>query len=137
MRPSWDRYFCNLAETVATRSTCDRAHVGCVLVKDNRIVSTGYNGSLPGLPHCDEVGHELHNGHCVRTIHAEANAIIEAGRDARGATAYCTHYPCHTCAMLLARAGIVRVVYLSEYRLSSLAAGVFEQMKVEVTHHER
>ena len=118
LRPSWDEYFMQIAFTVAQRSTCDRAHVGCVLVRDRRILTTGYNGASAGLPHCDEVGHLLIDGHCVRTLHAEQNAIIQGalhGVSIVGATAYVTHQPCLTCAKMLINAGVRRVVYAGNY----------------------
>jgi dCMP deaminase len=117
-RPTWDEYFLDIAFSVAERSTCDRAHVGAVLVRDKRILATGYNGSPAGLPHCDEVGHLMVDGHCVRTLHAEQNAIIQAalhGISSEGATAYVTHQPCLTCAKMLINAGIRRVVYSGNY----------------------
>ena len=80
-RASWDEYFMNIARMVASRATCDRKHVGAVLVRDRTILSTGYNGSIRGLRHCSEEGHMMEDGHCVRTIHAEANAIIQAARN--------------------------------------------------------
>src|SRR5579885_1345821 len=81
IRVDWHRYFMNIASEVATRSTCDRKHVGAVIVRDKTILSTGYNGSVRGLPHCDDVGHMMEDGHCVATIHAEANAVIQAARN--------------------------------------------------------
>ena len=117
-RPSWDEYFMQIAFTVAQRSTCDRAHVGCVLVRDRRMLTTGYNGAPAGLPHCDEVGHLLIDGHCVRTLHAEQNAIIQGalhGVSIVGATAYVTHQPCLTCAKMLINAGVRRIVYAGNY----------------------
>ncbi len=117
-RPSWDDYFMQIAFTVAERSTCDRAHVGAVLVRDRRILATGYNGAPSGLPHCDEVGHLMIDNHCVRTLHAEQNAIIQAalhGVGTQDATAYVTHQPCLTCAKMLINAGIRRVVYAGNY----------------------
>jgi len=117
-RPSWDEYFMQIAFTVAQRSTCDRAHVGCVLVRDRRILTTGYNGSPAGLPHCDDAGHLIVDGHCVRTLHAEQNAIIQAalhGVGIQNATAYVTHQPCLTCAKMLINAGISRVIYAGQY----------------------
>ena len=117
-RPSWDEYFMQIAFTVAQRSTCDRAHVGCVLVRDRRMLTTGYNGAPAGLPHCDDVGHLMVDGHCVRTLHAEQNALIQAalhGVSTVGATAYVTHQPCLTCAKLLINAGVRRVVYSGNY----------------------
>ncbi|MFM2152597.1 MAG: cytidine and deoxycytidylate deaminase zinc-binding protein, partial [Pseudomonadota bacterium] len=80
-RHDWDHYFMEIAQVVATRATCDRKHVGAVLVRDRIILSTGYNGSIRGLPHCDEVGHMMEDHHCVATIHAEANAVIQAARN--------------------------------------------------------
>jgi dCMP deaminase len=117
-RPSWDAYFLQLAQLAATRSTCERAAVGCVLTIDKRIVSTGYNGSPAGLPHCDTVGHWLVDNHCLRTVHAEANAIADAARRGvavAGATAYVTHVPCINCAKLLVSAGVARIVYGATY----------------------
>jgi dCMP deaminase len=107
-----------IAFTVAQRSTCDRAHVGAVLVRDRRILTTGYNGSPAGLPHCDDAGHLMIDGHCVRTLHAEQNAIIQAalhGVSIQGATAYVTHQPCLTCAKMIINAGIQRVIYAGDY----------------------
>lgn len=117
-RPSWDDYFMEIAFTVAQRSTCDRAHVGAVLVRDRRILTTGYNGAPAELAHCDEVGHLMVDGHCVRTLHAEQNAIIQGalhGVSIQGSTAYVTHQPCLTCAKMLINAGVKRVVYAGNY----------------------
>ena len=117
-RPSWDDYFLGITFQVAKRSTCDRAQVGAIIVKDRRILTTGYNGAPAGLPHCDEVGHLMVGGHCVRTLHAEQNAIIQAalhGVTVAGGTIYVTHQPCLTCAKMIINAGIRRVVYAGEY----------------------
>lgn len=119
MRKSWDEYFMDIAKEVSTRATCDRKKVGCVIVKNKYIISTGYNGSIAGLPHCDEVGHMMVNGHCERTSHAEANAIVQAakhGVSTDGATAYITASPCWSCFKLLASAGIKRIVFGEFYR---------------------
>ncbi len=118
MRQSWDEYFLMLARHVSTRATCDRLHAGCVIVKEKRIVSTGYNGSLPGADHCDDVGHLIMNGHCVATEHAERNAVANAARagvSTLGATAYITHTPCWDCIKHLAAAGIKRIVFKLDY----------------------
>lgn len=118
-RASWDEYFMNIARAVATRSTCSRKHVGAVVVRDKVILSTGYNGSVRGLPHCDEVGHMIEDGHCVRTIHAEANAIIQAathGTRIEEASIYVTASPCWSCFKMIANAGIKRIVYGEFYR---------------------
>jgi dCMP deaminase len=118
-RPSWDEYFMMMArDVVSTRATCLRRKVGAVLVRDKRILTTGYNGSPPGMPHCTEVGCWMVEGHCIRTIHAEQNAIVQAaihGISTQGATCYVTSAPCVHCAKLLIAAGIVRVVYADRY----------------------
>ena len=126
-RPSWDEYFMELANAVAKRATCDRGRSGCVIVRDKQILVTGYVGSPRGLPHCDEIGHlmkkVLHEDgriseHCMRTVHAEQNAICQAARlgiALQGATLYCRMTPCRTCAMLIINCGIVRVVCERKY----------------------
>ncbi len=117
-RPSWDDYFMGITFEVAKRSTCDRARVGSIVVKDRRILTTGYNGAPAGLPHCDEIGHLMIAGHCVRTLHAEQNALIQAalhGVSVAGGTIYVTHQPCLTCAKMIINAGIKRVVYAGHY----------------------
>ncbi len=118
-RVSWETYFMNIAAEVATRSTCDRKHVGAVIVKDKTILSTGYNGSIKGLSHCDEVGHEMVDGHCIRTTHAEANAIVQAaknGVEINYAEIYITASPCYNCFKLIANAGIKSIYFLEFYR---------------------
>jgi dCMP deaminase len=118
-RLSWDQYFMGIAAMTATRSTCPRKHVGAVIVRANTIISTGYNGSIRGMPHCDEVGCQLEDGHCVATIHAEANAIIQAARNGviiDRARIYVTASPCWNCFKMLANAGIERIVYGEFYR---------------------
>ena len=133
-RPSWNEYFMNVAQEVAKRSTCERAQVGAVIVKDKRILTTGYNGSPRGLPHCTEVGCLMDNGHCVRTLHAEQNAIIVAalhGVITEGATIYITHQPCFLCAKMIINAGIVQIVYDKEYP-DDRAREFLEQAGVEL-----
>ncbi len=118
-RGSWDEYFMRIAEEVSSRATCDRKHVGAVIVRDKSILATGYNGSIRGLPHCDEDGHLMEDGHCVRTIHAEANAIIQAARNGvriEGATVYVTASPCWGCFKMIANAGLSRIVFGEFYR---------------------
>jgi len=118
-RIGWNDYFMNIARQAATRSTCDRKHVGAVIVRNRTILSTGYNGSIRGMPHCDEVGHEFEGGHCVATIHAEANALIQAARNGvtiEGAELYTTASPCWSCFKLIANAGITRIYYGEFYR---------------------
>ena len=116
-RVSWKDYFMNIAREVATRSTCNRKHVGAVIVREKTILSTGYNGSIKGLPHCDEVGCEMVDGHCVRTTHAEANAIVQAAKNGiqiNQSEIYVTASPCYECFKLIANAGI-NVIYYDEF----------------------
>ncbi len=118
-RVSWETYFMNIATEVATRSTCDRKHVGAVIVRNKNILSTGYNGSIKGLPHCDEAGHEMVEGHCVRTTHAEANAIVQAAKNGvkiDGAEIFVTASPCYNCFKLIANSGIKVIFYHEFYR---------------------
>ena len=118
-RVSWETYFMNIANEVATRSTCDRKYVGAVIVREKTILSTGYNGSIKGLPHCDEAGHEMVDGHCVRTTHAEANAIVQAaknGVEINQSEIYVTASPCYNCFKLIANAGIKTIYYGEFYR---------------------
>ena len=118
-RVSWEKYFMNIAIEVATRSTCDRKHVGAVIVREKTILSTGYNGSIKGLAHCDEVGHEMVDGHCVRTTHAEANAIAQAaknGVEINSSEIFVTASPCYNCFKLIANAGIKTIYYAEFYR---------------------
>lgn len=139
-RPSWDEYFMMMAhDVVAKRATCPRRAVGVVLVRDKRIITTGYNGSPPGMPHCTEVGCRLHNGHCIRTIHAEQNAVAQAalhGVSTEGATCYVTAAPCVNCAKLLVAAGIKRVVYGEEYS-DKLGEEFLLESGVELVHFRR
>ncbi|HEV7178477.1 MAG TPA: cytidine/deoxycytidylate deaminase family protein [Candidatus Baltobacteraceae bacterium] len=114
MRPGWDEYFMQIAHTVATRSTCPRASVGAVLVREHRILTTGYNGAPRGVAHCTDVGCKVVDNHCVRATHAEANAIVQGalhGVELQGAVAYCTHQPCVGCSKLLISAGVMKIVY--------------------------
>jgi dCMP deaminase len=118
-RVDWHRYFMNIAREVATRSTCDRKHVGAVIVREKTLLSTGYNGSVRGMPHCDDVGHMMDEGHCVATIHAEMNAIIQAARNGvriEGGEIYVTASPCWNCFKALANAGIKTIYYGEFYR---------------------
>jgi dCMP deaminase len=127
-RPDWDRYFMEIAHMVATRATCNRGSdlkyapgckgVGAVIARDKVILSTGYNGSPRGLKHCDDIGHEMSDGHCIRTVHSEANAVAQAAKNGvriDGATLFTTASPCYDCFKLLINAGIVRIVYSQYY----------------------
>ena len=118
-RVKWEDYFMNIAKEVATRSTCNRKHVGAVIVRNKTILATGYNGSISGLGHCDEEGHDMVNGHCVRTIHAEANAIVQSARNGVGideSEIYVAASPCYDCFKLIANAGIQKVFFREFYR---------------------
>jgi dCMP deaminase len=118
-RISWDRYFMNLAVQAATRSTCPRKRVGAIIVRNRNVLSTGYNGSIRGCDHCDDIGCLMENDHCIRTVHAEANAIIQAARHGiaiEGAEIYVTASPCFDCFKLIVNAGIRTVYYGELYR---------------------
>jgi dCMP deaminase len=119
MRKPWDQYFMEQALHIAERATCNRARVGCILVRDNRIIAAGYNGSLNGAPHCDDVGHLMDdNDHCIRTVHSEQNALLQCakfGISSEGATAYVTHEPCTHCRKSLIQAGVKKVIFLHPY----------------------
>jgi dCMP deaminase len=138
-RPSWDEYFMQITFQVAKRSTCPRAAVGAVIVRDKRILTTGYNGAPRTLAHCTEVGCLMVNGHCVRTLHAEQNAIIQGalhGVDVSNSTIYVTHQPCLVCAKMIINAGIERVVYAGHYP-DEIAQRFLEEAGVELTKFER
>ena len=119
-RPSWDDYFMAITKLIASRGTCDRLYAGAILVKDNRIISSGYNGSPAGLPHCNDEGHLIEEGHCVRTIHGEHNALLQASRSGgvstEGSTMYTKYSPCIHCTKYVIGCGIVRVVMAKVYR---------------------
>jgi dCMP deaminase len=135
-RVSWDAYFMNIAREVATRSTCARKHVGAAIVRDKVILSTGYNGSIRGMPHCDDAGHMMEDGHCVRTIHAEANAVIQAathGTRIEGASIYVTASPCWNCFKMIANAGLQRVVFGEFYRDERIFT-VAQELGIELLH---
>lgn len=121
MRKSWDEYFLNIAVDVSERATCERLKVGAVIVKENRIIACGYNGGISGEEHCINVGCKMDNGHCIRTIHAEHNAILQCakhGIPTNEATIYVTHLPCYDCMQAIIQSGINTIIYLNEYRLS-------------------
>jgi len=142
VRPTWDEYFLEVANTIAKRATCDRGRSGCVIAKGKQILVTGYVGSPTGLPHCDDVGHlfkkVIHEdgkitNHCVRTVHAEQNAICQAaklGIALDGATLYCRMTPCRTCAMLIINCGIKRVVCERKYHAGAESEEMFKEAGV-------
>jgi len=134
-RPSWDEYFLKLAMLASERSTCPRMHCGCVMVKDRFVLATGYNGSLPRAAHCDEVGCLVVNNHCVRTNHAEVNALCQASRHGislDGATVYVTNMPCTACVKALIASGIRRIVVCSDYH-ETLAERFCAESDVELS----
>jgi dCMP deaminase len=135
-RVSWDEYFMNIAQVVSSRSTCPRKYVGAVIVRNRTILSTGYNGSIRGLPHCTDVGHMMENGHCVATIHAESNAILQAARNGvmiDGATLYVTASPCWNCFKASVNAGVVRICYGEFYRDERIFE-VASKLSLELAH---
>ncbi|MEK7076349.1 MAG: cytidine/deoxycytidylate deaminase family protein [Patescibacteria group bacterium] len=143
-RPSWDEYFLKISELVGSRSTCDRAHVGAVITKNKVILSTGYNGAPRGLPHCDDVGHEIVAGHCIRTIHAEANAIAQAARNGasiEGAMIYLTVSPCYDCFKIMVNAGIKEVIYgnfyMSRYEASKAVLTLAKKAGIKLAKFKR
>ena len=143
-RPSWDEYFTGMANYVGTRATCDRGRSGSVIVRDKRVISTGYVGSPPGLPHCDDVGHDMHqvinedgtkSEHCIRTAHAEQNAIAQAARFGvalEGSTMYCRMVLCHVCAKLAITAGIKRIVAENDYHAGKRSKDMLKKAGVEL-----
>jgi len=135
-RASWEQYFMNIAKEVASRSTCDRKHVGSVIVRDRTILSTGYNGSIRGMPHCDDIGHMMENNHCVATIHAETNAILQAAKNGvmiDGAEVYITASPCWPCFKMLANAGIKKIYY-GEFYQDERIFDVAKRLGIELVH---
>lgn len=145
-RPTWDEYFMEVSRTIAKRATCDRGRSGCVIARDKQILVTGYVGSPVGFPHCDEIGHQLKKTihedgtitqHCVRTVHAEQNAICQAARlgiSIQGGSLYCKMTPCRTCAMLLINCGIVRVVCERRYHAGAESEEMFQQAGIQLEY---
>ena len=143
-RPSWDEYFMEVANTIAKRATCGRGRSGCVIARDKQLLVTGYVGSPKGMPHCDDVGHQFKKvthedgsvtEHCVRTVHAEQNALCQAaklGVSIEGATLYCRMTPCRVCAMLLINCGIARVVCERHYHAGGESEEMFTRTGIEV-----
>lgn len=149
VRPSWDEYFMEVCRSIAKRATCDRGRSGCVIARDHQVLATGYVGAPAGLPHCDEVGHQLKQlmhedgtvtKHCVRTVHAEQNAICQAARRGigiQGATLYCRMTPCRTCAMMIINCGIVRVVCDRKYHDGTESEAMFAQAGLVLEYVEQ
>lgn len=145
-RPSWDEYFMEVANTIAKRATCDRGRSGCVIARDRQLLVTGYVGSPVGFPHCDEAGHQLRKvlhedgsvtQHCVRTVHAEQNAICQAaklGISLQGGTLYCRMTPCRVCAMLIINCGIIRVVCERRYHAGGESEEMFHKANIPLEY---
>jgi len=143
-RATWDEYFMKVADTVAERGTCDRGKSGAIIVVDKRIISTGYVGSPPGQPHCDEAGHMMRevideegnkSMHCIRTVHAEENAILQAakyGISLKGGTLYCKMTPCFNCAKMIVSVGITRVVAKRRYHTEGLSVELFKNAGIQL-----
>ena len=146
IRPSWDEYFIELANAASKRATCDRGRSGCVIVRDRQVLITGYVGSPKGLPHCDDVGHLMkkiiHDDdtvtqHCMRTVHAEQNAICQAARRGialEGGTLYCRMTPCRTCTMLIINCGIERVVCEYRYHAARESEQMFQEAGIKLDY---
>lgn len=144
VRPSWDEYFMEISRTVAKRATCDRGRSGCVIARNKQILVVGYVGAPCGSPHCDEIGHQFktmthedghQTQHCVRTIHAEQSAIVQAakiGVSIDGATLYCRMTPCSTCAKMIINSGIKRVVCDKKYHAGGESEAMFQQAAVQI-----
>lgn len=144
VRPSWDEYFMEISRTVAKRATCDRGRSGCVIARNRQLLVTGYVGSPRGLAHCDDVGHQMkkvmHDDgritqHCMRTVHAEQNALCQAARlgiALEGATLYCKMTPCRTCAMLIINCGIKRVVCEQKYHAGGESEEMFREAGISL-----
>jgi dCMP deaminase len=162
-RPTWDDYFFEVVKAVSKRASCNRGRSGCVIVKDNHILVTGYVGAPPGFSHCDEIGHDLevrfrvdsntdlslaekfskvalqenYSVHCIRTIHAEENALLQAARQGialEGSTLYCTMTPCRSCAMRIVRVGILKVFAERKYNRPKESEEIFKRAKIELIH---
>jgi dCMP deaminase len=146
VRPSWDDYFMEVADAISKRATCNRGRSGCVIAKERQLLVTGYVGSPQGLPHCDDVGHQIKktihedgstSEHCVRTVHAEQNAICQAAKRGiaiEGATLYCRMTPCRTCAMLIINCGIIRVVCERKYHAGKESEELFRAANITLEY---
>ncbi|MGX4592736.1 deoxycytidylate deaminase [Leuconostoc sp. JNUCC 76] len=134
-RISWHQYFIAQAAILSTRSTCTRLHVGAIIVRDHRIIASGYNGSVSGTPHCTEVGDLMVDGHCIRAVHAEQNALMQAakmGITIAGSEVYVTDVPCVQCTKLLLQAGINKIYFMRDYRNNPFAEELLAQKGIEL-----
>lgn len=138
-RLSWEDYFMANAELISKRSTCDRAFVGAILVKDKRIIATGYNGGVSETDNCNEAGHYMDEGHCIRTVHAEMNALIQCAKEGistKNTEVYVTHFPCINCTKALLQAGVKKITYQHTYRPHPLAIELMTQKGVTYIQHD-
>lgn len=138
-RIDWNQYFMAQANVVALRSTCTRLMVGAVIVRNNRVIASGYNGSISDGDHCIDHGCEVIDNHCVRTIHAEANALLQCARfgvSTENTVVYVTYYPCIHCCKQLIQAGITEVFYENDYKNDPLAISLFKEANIKVTRVE-
>lgn len=134
-RMSWQEYYANQSLLLASRSTCTRLSVGALIVRDNRVIASGYNGSVSGETHCIDEGCLIQEGHCVRTIHAEVNAVLQCakyGIATQGSEVYVTHFPCLNCTKTLIQAGIKRINYIEDYRNNPYALELLAKSQVEL-----
>src|SRR5699024_2185824 len=134
-RINWQQYFLAQAKVVSLRSTCTRLEVGAILVRNNRIIASGYNGSVDDSSHCIDDGCLVVNNHCVRTVHAEMNALIQCARfgvATEGTELYVTHFPCLQCAKHIVQAGIGKIYYETDYRNDEIAIQLFEEANIAV-----
>jgi len=138
-RIPWNQYFMSQSLLLSTRSTCERLAVGATVVRDRRVISGGYNGSVSGDEHCIDVGCKVVDGHCVRTVHAEANALLQCakfGASTEGADIYVSHFPCLQCTKSIIQAGISNVYYLHDYNTSDYAKELLEHSGISTIQVE-
>lgn len=138
-RLTWQDYFMANADLISKRSTCDRAYVGAILVRDKRIIATGYNGGVSETENCHEAGHQMDEGHCIRTVHAEMNALIQCAKEGLstdGTELYVTHFPCINCTKALLQAGIKKITYKAAYRQHPFALELIAAKGVELVQHD-
>lgn len=134
-RIPWNQYFMAQSVLISLRSTCNRLAVGATIVRDKRVISGGYNGSVSGEDHCIDVGCYMEDGHCLRTIHAEANAILQCskfGSSTDGASIYVTHFPCLQCTKHIIQSGITKLYYLEDYKNHPYAIKLLKQANVSI-----
>lgn len=138
-RIPWNQYFMSQSLLISTRSSCTRLAVGATMVRDRRVISAGYNGSVSGDVHCSDIGCKVADGHCIRTVHAEVNAILQCakfGVPTEGADIYVSHFPCLQCSKVIIQAGIKNLYYLHDYNNSDYAIEILEHSKININKVE-